>query len=122
MAILNDYACKFCLGEYEAWSDSYSCRYCRGTGEKYYSRLTTDSWGGPRFIRSLQQTFESKSSLNKWLARHRMTQSPLADKHGGAYLGEAPRLQDKIYFDPKPTTSRHSRAKGTWARVDPERK
>lgn len=119
--VLADWECKFCGTPFEAWSDKPVCHYCGGTGERRYSKLVTHEWGGPRFIRSLQRSFNSRSDLNRWLADHHMTQSPTADKRGGAHLGdsEAYRDQARIYFDPK---SRSARSKGTWNRVDPERR
>ena len=121
MSVVNDYVCKFCGSAYEAWSDFSTCRRCGGTGEHAYSKLTTWEWGRPRFIRSLQREFDSRSSLNQWLTRHGMEQSPTADKRGGAHLGDTapPRDQARIHFDPR---SPSSRSKGTWKRVDPEQR
>lgn len=119
MAVLFDWTCKFCGQTYEAWTDCSSCGRCGGTGERQFSRATTFEWGGPRFIRSLQRTFDSRSSLNRWLREHNMMQSPAADKRGGAHLGdrEAPRVS-RIHFDPR---AKGSKSKGTWQRVDGER-
>jgi len=120
MAVIHDFECKFCGTMYEAWTSQTSCGYCGGTGEQIFTKSpVTDIWGGPRFIRSLQRTFDSKSSLNKWLKAHNMTQSPTADKRGGAHLGGAEAYREsRIYFDPR---SGHSRDKGTWKRADGER-
>lgn len=119
MAVLHDYRCKWCAAPFEAWSDKPVCGTCGGTGAVRYSSLVTFEWGGPRFIRSLQKTFDSRSSLNTWLRDHNMMQSPTADKRGGAHLGDtdAPRVP-RIYFDPR---AKGSKSKGTWQRVDAER-
>lgn len=120
MAVLFDFECRFCGRQYEDWTDHLGCTFCGGLPEKRYSQLVTHEWGGPRFIRSLQRTFTSRSSLNRWLKAHGMQQSPTADKRGGAHLGdaEAPRVP-RIHFDPR---GKSARAKGTHLRVDQDRK
>ena len=49
-----------------------------------FSRLNTDSWGGPRYIASLDRSFDSHSDLKRHLHEEGLALAPSAERSGGA--------------------------------------
>ena len=115
MSILNDFRCPECGLVEEVWShDEPECSYCGSESEKIFTQLHTDIWGGPQYVTSLDQTFDSKSDLKSWLSANDMVQSPTAEKHGGAYLRDGAPRTSRIYHD---TAAISSKGKGTDKRL-----
>lgn len=55
-----------------------------------------DAWGGPRYIRSLDRTFESHADLKRHLRENHLEQAPSADKYHGA-REEGHRIRGDVY-------------------------
>lgn len=118
MAVLHDFQCPNCglLEEFlvDYTQDTAECSYCGVESERVFTQLHTDSWGGPQYVASLDETFDSRSDLKSWLKENNMVQSPTAEKHGGAYLRDGAPRTSRIYHDPKALSSK---SKGTDRRL-----
>ncbi len=88
MAVLHDVYCGHCDHEEEGvWFDHAKPPHCSRCGHSVRPRIThvnTDAWGGPRFIPSLDRTFDSHADLKSYMKRNHMEPAASADKHHGA--------------------------------------
>ena len=86
MAVLHDYYCPVCdREEIDVWSDSIPT--CCGNAQMrlLMPRLASFEWGGPRtYISIRDEPFSSRSELNAWAKKNKMSLGESSEKVGGA--------------------------------------
>jgi hypothetical protein len=85
--IRHDLYCKKCDEiERNVWVESGKFPHCSCGAERVWVpfQFTTFEWGQPRYIKSLDRTFGSRSELQTYLKDNGLAQAESADKHHGA--------------------------------------